>query len=37
MLNILSVLAENGTVVLAFFGLIGYFIKRIFDLKSKKN
>jgi len=36
MLNILGVLAENGTVVLAFFGLIGYFIKRIFDLKSKK-
>ena len=36
MSSILLKLLENGTLLLALVGLIGYFIKRIFDLKSKK-
>lgn len=34
--SIFETLLSNGAVVLAFLGLIGYFIKRIFDLKTKK-
>ena len=35
-MNLFYKFLENGTNILALLGLMGYFVKRFFDLKSKK-